>query len=172
MSRRTAFPAQIQAGLKTGKSGLEKSLNNSIIGLPGFQRFEVNAYGKRVKELKFTKGTVGKNFRTTIDREVQQYVNELIVGKSGSACVMDIYTGDIIAMVSSPTFDPNQFVHGISLDNWKKLIEDKRKPLINKSLSGLYPPGSTIKPIVALSALENDIYRSLKYINGEQINND
>ena len=144
-------------GLKTGKSGLEKSLNNSIIGLPGFQRFEVNAYGKRVKELKFTKGSVGKNFRTTIDREVQQYVNELIVGKSGSACVMDIYTGDIIAMVSSPTFDPNQFVHGISLDNWKKLIEDKRKPLINKSLSGLYPPGSTIKPIVALSALENDI---------------
>ena len=144
-------------GLKTGKSGLEKSLNNSIIGLPGFQRFEVNAYGKRVKELKFTKGSVGKNFRTTIDREVQQYVNELIVGTSGSACVMDIYTGDIIAMVSSPTFDPNQFVHGISLDNWKKLIEDKRKPLINKSLSGLYPPGSTIKPIVALSALENDI---------------
>jgi len=144
-------------GLKTGKSGLEKSLNNSIIGTPGFQRFEVNAYGKRVKELKFTKGSVGKNFRTTIDREVQQYVNKLIVDKSGSACVMDIYTGDIVAMVSSPTFDPNQFVHGISLENWKKLIEDTKKPLMNKSLSGLYPPGSTIKPIVALSALENDI---------------
>ena len=144
-------------GLKTGKSGLEKSLNNLIIGEPGFQRFEVNAYGKRVKELKFTKGSVGKNFRTTIDQEVQQYVNKLIIGKSGSACVMDIYTGDIVAMVSSPTFDPNQFVHGISLENWKKLITDKNKPLMNKSLSGLYPPGSTIKPIVALSALENDI---------------
>ena len=144
-------------GLKTGKSGLEKSLNRSIIGKPGFQRFEVNAYGKRVKELKFTQGTFGKNYKTTIDIEIQKYASKLIAGKSGSVCVMDIYTGDIIAMVSAPTFDPNQFVHGISLDNWKKLIEDKKYPLLNKSLSGLYPPGSTIKPIVALSALENDI---------------
>jgi len=144
-------------GLKTGKTGLEKSLNNSIIGIPGSQRFEVNAYGKRVKELKFTQGSVGKNYRTTIDQEVQQYANEQIKNKSGSVCVMDIYTGDMIAMVSSPTFDPNLFVHGISLENWNKLIEDKNKPMMNKSLSGLYPPGSTIKPIVALSALENDI---------------
>jgi len=147
-------------GLKTGKSGLEKSLNNLIIGKPGFQRFEVNAYGKRVKELKFTKGAYGKNYRTTVDVEIQKYANKLISGKSGSVCVMDIYTGDIIAMVSAPTFDPNQFVHGISLDNWKKLIEDEKKPMMNKSLSGLYPPGSTIKPIVALSALENDVISS------------
>tara|TARA_B110000881_G_scaffold163129_1_gene146127 strand:- start:234 stop:2120 length:1887 start_codon:yes stop_codon:yes gene_type:complete len=144
-------------GLKTGKSGLEKSLNRSIIGKPGFQRFEVNAYGKRVKELKSTQGTFGKNYKTTIDTEIQKSASKLIAGKSGSVCVMDIYTGDIIAMVSAPTFDPNQFVHGISLDNWKALIEDKKKPLLNKSLSGLYPPGSTIKPIVALSALENNI---------------
>jgi penicillin-binding protein 2 len=144
-------------GLKTGKSGLEKSLNNSIIGTPGSQRYEVNAYGKRVKELKFTQGSVGKNYRTTIDQEVQQYASEQIKDKSASVCVMDIYTGDIVAMVSSPTFDPNQFVHGISLANWNKLIEDKKKPMVNKSLSGLYPPGSTIKPIVALSALENNI---------------
>ena len=144
-------------GLKTGKSGLEKSLNNSIIGVPGSQRFEVNAYGKRVKELKFTQGSVGKNYRTTIDQEVQQYANEQIKNKSGSVCVMDIHTGDVVAMVSSPTFDPNQFVHGISIENWNKLLEDKNKPMMNKSLAGLYPPGSTIKPIVALSALENDV---------------
>ena len=144
-------------GLKTGKSGLEKSLNNLIIGEPGFQRFEVNAYGKRVKELEFTQGVYGKNYRTTIDTEIQKYASGLIIDKSGSVCVMDIFTGDVVAMVSSPTFDPNQFVHGISLDNWKKLIEDTKKPLMNKSLSGLYPPGSTIKPIVALSALENGI---------------
>ena len=144
-------------GLKTGKSGLEKSLNNSIIGEPGFQRFEVNAYGKRVKELKFTQGVYGKNYRTTVDREIQKYASELIVDKSGSVCVMDIFTGDIVTMVSSPTFDSNKFVHGISTDDWKKLIEDKKKPMMNKSLSGLYPPGSTIKPIVALSALENDV---------------
>ena len=144
-------------GLKTGKNGLEKSLNEQMFGKPGLQRFEVNAYGKRIKELKFIFGTPGKNFRTTIDQEVQKFANELLKDKSGSVCVMDIYTGDIISMASSPTFDPNKFVHGISKVDWQKLIEDKKKPLINKSVSGLYPPGSTIKPIVAVSALENDV---------------
>ena len=144
-------------GLKTGKNGLEKTLNELMLGKPGLQRFEVNAYGKRIKELKFIQGTSGKDFRTTIDQEVQKLANELIKDKSGSICVMDIYTGDIVAMVSSPTFDPNKFVYGISTKDWNKLIGDTKKPLINKSLSGLYPPGSTIKPIVALSALENDV---------------
>jgi len=144
-------------GLKTGKSGLEKSLNNLMVGKPGFQRFEVNAYGKRIKELKFTQGTAGKNFRTTLDKEVQEFTTELVKEKSGSVCVMDIYTGDILALVSSPTFDPNKFVHGISHQDWQLLIKDKMKPLINKPMAGLYPPGSTIKPVVALSALENDV---------------
>ena len=70
---------------------------------------------------------------------------------------MDIYTGDIVSMVSSPTFDSNQFVHGISHEDWQSLIKDKKKPLINKPMAGLYPPGSTVKPVVALSALENDV---------------
>ena len=144
-------------GLKTGKTGLEKSLNQIIIGKPGIQRYEVNAHGKRVKEVKFTQGTIGKSFRTTIDFEVQKFVNEIMKDKSGSACVMDIYTGDIIAMVSTPTFDPNKFVHGINYSDWQSLIKDKKKPLLNKTLAGSYPPGSTIKPIVALSALENDV---------------
>ena len=144
-------------GLKTGKNGLEKFLNEPMIGRPGFQRFEVNAYGKRIKELKFVEGTVGKNFRTTLDQEVQKFASELMKNKSGSVCVMDIYTGDIVSMVSSPTFDPNKFVHGISSEDWQGLIENTKKPLINKSIAGLYPPGSTIKPIVALSALENDV---------------
>ena len=144
-------------GLKTGKNGLEKSLNAEMIGRPGLQRFEVNAYGKRIKQLKFEEGTAGKNFRTTLDQEVQKFTTELMKDKSGSVCVMDIYTGDIVSMVSSPTFDPNKFVHGISSEDWQGLIEDTKKPLINKSIAGLYPPGSTIKPIVALSALENDV---------------
>jgi len=151
-------------GLKTGKSGLEKSLNGEIIGEPGIQRFEVNAYGKRIKELELFKGIEGKNFRTTIDQEVQQYTNTLMEGRSGSVCVMDIYTGDIISIVSSPTFDPNKFVHGISYEDWQLLLSDKKKPLINKPLAGLYPPGSTIKPIVALSALENDVISPKKII--------
>jgi len=144
-------------GLKTGKSGLEKLFNNEMIGLPGVQRFEVNAYGKRIKELKLIEGKSGQNFRTTIDQETQKFTSKLLKDKSGSVCVMDIYTGDVVTMVSSPTYDPNKFVHGISTKDWNELIGNKKKPLINKSLMGLYPPGSTIKPIVALSALENDI---------------
>ena len=144
-------------GLKIGKTGLEKSLNKEIVGKAGYQRYEVNAFGKRVKELKLMKGTAGKDFKTTIDVEIQQFAGELLQNKTGSICVMDIYTGDIIAMVSSPTFDANKFVHGISVKDWEELINNPNKPLVNKSISGLYPPGSTIKPIVALSALENDI---------------
>ena len=144
-------------GLKTGKNGLEKLLNRAIIGKPGIQRYEVNAFGKRIKELKYVEGIEGENFRTTIDQEIQKFTNELIKDKSGSVCVMDIYTGDIVSIVSSPTFNPNKFVHGISQEDWQMLLNDKKKPLINKPMSGLYPPGSTIKPIVALSALENDV---------------
>ena len=144
-------------GLKTGKNGLEKSLNEEMIGKPGLQRFEVNAYGKRIRELKLVKGTPGQNFKITVDQKIQKFVSELIKEDSASVCVMDIYTGDIVSMVSSPTFDSNKFVHGINQEDWQALINDKKNPLLNKSLSGLYPPGSTIKPIVALSALENDV---------------
>jgi penicillin-binding protein 2 len=146
-------------GLKTGKIGLENFLNEEMVGQPGLQRFEVNAYGKRIKELKLIKGIPGKNFKITIDQEVQQFTSKLMndANNSGSVCVMDIYTGDLVAMVSSPTFDSNKFVHGISREDWQVLLKNEKKPLINKSLAGLYPPGSTIKPIVALSALENDI---------------
>ena len=151
-------------GLKTGKNGLEKSFNDLMIGKPGIQRFEVNAYGKRIKELELVKGTPGKNFKTTIDQEVQEFTNGLLEGKSGSVCVMDIYTGDVVALVSSPSFDPNKFVHGINQKDWDDLIKNKMKPLINKPLAGLYPPGSTIKPIVALSALENDVMSTKKIV--------
>jgi penicillin-binding protein 2 len=144
-------------GLKTGKNGLEKSLNEKIIGKPGIQRFEVNAFGKRIKELKLVEGIAGINFKTTIDQEIQKFSGKLIADKSASVCVMDIYTGDIVVSVSSPTFDPNKFVQGISHEDWQELINNNKKPLINKTIAGLYPPGSTIKPIVALSALENDV---------------
>tara|TARA_B100000029_G_scaffold434514_1_gene447981 strand:- start:1854 stop:3773 length:1920 start_codon:yes stop_codon:yes gene_type:complete len=151
-------------GLKTGKNGFEKSFNELMIGKPGIQRFEVNAYGKRIKELEFVKGISGKNFRTTIDQEIQKFTSALLKERSGSVCVMDIYTGDIVALVSNPTFDPNKFVHGINQKDWDALIQNEKKPLINKPLAGLYPPGSTIKPIVALSALENDVFSTKKIV--------
>ena len=144
-------------GLKVGKVGLEKSFEEKLLGTNDIERYEVNAYGRRISQLEFQKGEKGKNLRLTIDSEVQKLVNELLKDKAGSICVMDIYTGAIIAMHSSPSFDPNLFVFGISKDDWQLIRNDPLKPLVNKTLQGNYSPGSTIKPIVALSALEHGI---------------
>ena len=144
-------------GLKVGKIGLEKSLEEKLIGSNDIERYEVNAYGRRISQLEFQKGEKGKTLKLTIDTKVQQLANKLLQDKAGSICVMDIYTGSIIAMHSSPSFDPNLFVFGISQDNWQLIRNNPMKPLVNKTLQGNYSPGSTIKPIVALSALENGI---------------
>ena len=144
-------------GLKVGKIGLEKSFENSLIGDNSIERYEVNAYGRRINKLAFQSGDKGKTIKLTIDTEIQKLANQLLVDKAGSICVMDIFTGQVIAMHSSPTFDPNAFVFGISQDEWQLIRNNPMKPLVNKSLSGNYSPGSTIKPIVALSALENGI---------------
>jgi len=144
-------------GLKVGKIGLEKSFENSLIGDNSIERYEVNAYGRRINQLAFQSGDQGKTIKLTIDTEIQKLANQLLVGKAGSICVMDIFTGQVIAMHSSPSFDPNSFVFGISQDEWQLIRNNPMKPLVNKTLSGNYSPGSTIKPIVALSALENGI---------------
>ena len=144
-------------GLKVGKTGLEKTYENELLGTNGIQRYEVNAYGKRVNQVDFIKGLKGNTIKLTIDTEIQKKCSELLKGKAGSISVMDIYTGDIIAMQSSPSFDPNLFLFGINQDDWQLIRNNPLKPLINKTLSGLYSPGSTFKPMVALSALENKI---------------
>jgi len=144
-------------GISVGKTGLESKLDKDIIGEVGFQRYEVNAYGKRIRQIKLDKGKSGKNYRTTIDLEVQDFASKSLENVSGSVCVMDIYNGDIVAMASSPAYDPNAFVHGIDRKTWGKLLKHRDKPLINKAIAGLYPPGSTIKTLVALSSLENDV---------------
>ncbi len=144
-------------GLKVGKTGLEKSFENDLIGTNSIERYEVNAYGKRINQIDHSEGLKGKNIRLTIDTEIQKYCNELLKNLAGSITVMDIYTGEIVAMQSSPTFDPNLFLFGISQDDWQLIRNNPLKPLVNKTLTGLYSPGSTIKPIVALSALENNV---------------
>ena len=144
-------------GLKIGKVGLEKSFENQLIGTNDIERYEVNAYGRRISQLEFQKGEKGKTLKLTVDVEVQKLANKLLKDQAGSICVMDIFTGEIIAMHSSPSFDPNLFVFGISQDDWQIIRNDPMKPLVNKTLQGNYSPGSTIKPIVALSALENGI---------------
>ena len=144
-------------GMRVGKTGLENKLDSEIIGNVRHKRYEVNAFGKRIKEVSIDQGKIGKSFRTTLDLELQNLSSKLMEGKAGSICVMDIYRGDIVTMVSSPVFDPNKFVHGINIKDWKELINHRDKPLVNKAIAGLYPPGSTIKGLVAISALENDI---------------
>ena len=146
-------------GLRVGKTGLEKALEKDLIGEYGIKRFEVNAYGKRINELDYSIGQQGKNFRTTIDLEIQIYAQKILAEKSGSICLMDIYTGDIIALASSPTFNPNSFIHGIKSKEWKDINTNALKPLVNRSVAGLYSPGSTIKPLVALSALEFSVIK-------------
>ena len=148
-------------GMAIGKTGLERKLDEKIIGKVGYQRYEVNAYGKRIREILINSGQVGESFKTTLDYEVQKYTNELLKDKAAAVCVMDVYNGDIVSLVSSPTFEPNAFVHGLDKKYWNSLIKDEKKPLTNKALSGLYPPGSTIKTLVALSALENGIIKPL-----------
>jgi penicillin-binding protein 2 len=117
----------------------------------------VNAYGKRINQIDFQEGEQGKTIKLTVDTEIQKYTQKLLNEKAGSISVMDIYTGEIIAMNSSPSFDPNLFLYGIEKKKWKEIKKNPLKPLLNKTVSGLYSPGSTIKPIVALSALENDV---------------
>jgi penicillin-binding protein 2 len=152
-------------GVAIGKTGLESTLDEDMLGSPGFLRYEVNAYGKKVKQVATNVGLKGKTFRTTLDQSIQKVSAEALRDVSGAVCVMDIYNGDIISMVSSPNFNPNSFVHGVKNVEWKKLTENRDKPMLNKAISGLYPPGSTIKTLTALSALENDIMNPRQLIN-------
>ena len=131
-------------GLKVGKVGLEKSFEEKLIGSNDIERYEVNAYGRRISQLEYQKGKKGKNLRLTLDTKVQQLTNELLKDKAGSICVMDIYTGSIIAMHSSPSFDPNLFVCGILKDEWQLIRNPPMKPLVTKTFQGNYSPGSTI----------------------------
>ena len=144
-------------GLKVGKTGLEKTFENELIGTNSIERYEVNAYGKRISQLEFQKGDKGKNIKLTIDADIQNLCNQLLANKAGSISIMNIFTGEIIAMHSSPSFDPNLFLFGINQDDWQLIRNNPMNPLVNKTISGQYSPGSTIKPIVALSALENKI---------------
>ena len=141
-------------GLKVGKSGIEYSNEKKLIGKYGIKRYEVNSSGKRIIQLEHIKESQGTEIKTTVDLEVQKFAQELLKDKAGSICAMDIYTGQIIAMASSPSYDPNKFTHGIGHKDWEEIRDDPLKPLVNKSIAGLYSPGSTLKPVVALAALE------------------
>ncbi len=154
IERMDAIKENLVPGLKVGKSGIEYSNEKSLIGKYGIKRYEVNSSGKRINQIEHIKESQGIEIKTTIDLEIQTFAQQLLKDQAGSICAMDIYTGQIIAMASSPTYDPNKFTHGIGHKDWKVIRDDPLKPLVNKSIAGLYSPGSTLKPLVALAALE------------------
>ena len=141
-------------GFRIGKRGIEKQFDAQVRGEAGASRVEVNAYGRVIRELSKDPATPGKDIYLTIDRELQHFTDQAMTGQSAACVVMDCQTGDVLALSSTPGFDPNLFNVGIASDQWRALMTDDHKPLMNKVLSGTYPPGSTFKPAVAMAAVE------------------
>jgi penicillin-binding protein 2 len=144
-------------GFRIGKKGIEKALDGEIRGKAGAHRVEVNVYGRTIRELNRVDGDNGDDVYLTIDQELQHAIYERMKGQSGGCTVMDTETGDVLALVSTPGFDPNAFNVGLSNEQWKSLTTDEYKPLTNKVVSGMYPPGSTFKMVTALAALESGL---------------
>ena len=147
-------PLLLIPGVKIGKEGLEKTLEQTLRGQPGGQRVEVTARGKLVKELDPKPDRSGGTVQLTIDADLHEYAARRIGDQSGSVVVIDVTNGDILAMPSMPSFDPNNFSDGISDNEWKMLSQDDHLPLVDKVLESLYPSGSTIKPLMALALLK------------------
>lgn len=153
-------------GFKLGKSGLEKTLEGTLRGVPGIKQVEVNAMRKVVRELATEEGMSGKNIDLSIDLKLQQFAyNRLSEHQSGAGVVLDIRSGEVLAYVSVPGFDNNLFVHGIPQKEWDALLEHPYKALLNKPTMGQYSPGSTFKMIVGLSALEAGVVTPQTVVN-------
>jgi len=153
-------------GFRIGKRGIEKQYDDAVRGEAGASRVEVNAYGRVIRELSKDPATPGKDIWLTIDRELQHYADQRLGGESCALVVMDCQTGDVLALSSTPGFDPNLFNVGINQTEWHTLTTDDHKPLINKCLSGAYPPGSTFKPAVALAAVDAGLENVTVNCNG------
>ncbi|MDX1780775.1 MAG: penicillin-binding protein 2 [Thalassovita sp.] len=137
-----------------GKVGIEAKLEDQLRGKAGAKRVEVNAMGREMRELSRREGQPGANLQLTIDHRLQNYVQARLGQESAAAVVLDCDTGDILASASAPSFDPNLFVRGISVTDYKTLTDNPYRPLANKTVQGLYPPGSTFKMVTALAALD------------------
>ena len=140
-----------------GKSRLEASFEDQLRGRAGTRQVEVNATGRIMRELRRSSGEAGENVQLTVDAALQCYVQARLGEESASAVVTDCKSGEILAMTSTPSYDPNKFVRGISHTDYNALLEDERKPLVSKALQGIYPPGSTFKMITAIAALESGL---------------
>lgn len=150
-------PLLLFPGFKVGKDGLEQTFEQRLRGEPGARRAEVTARGALVRELETRHDIPGDPIRLTIDAGLQEYVGRRLGNESGAAVVMNCRTGEVLAMASMPSFDPNSFSDGISHPEYNMLMADERVPLRNKTLLGMYPPGSTFKPMTALAALSGGV---------------
>ncbi|MBQ8482263.1 MAG: penicillin-binding protein 2 [Alphaproteobacteria bacterium] len=161
-------PLYMVPGFKIGKSGLEKFYDYKLQGKSGTIKLEVNAYGRVMKEIERQAGDEGESITLTVDTSLQKAAAEAFGNNSGAAVVLDVKSGEILAMVSVPSFNPNLFTNGISYKHWNELLNNERNPLIDKAVSGQYSPGSTFKIVVALAALEAGIINANTryYCNG------
>jgi penicillin-binding protein 2 len=144
-------PLLVTPGFKIGKEGLEKTLEKNLRGQPGGQRVELTARGKLVRELEPKPDRSGQTIQLSIDAGLQDFAARRLGEESGACTILDCLTGDILCMASMPAYDPNSFSDGIGQTEWRMLSEDERRPLVNKTLNALYPPGSTIKPMNSLA---------------------
>lgn len=140
---------------KIGRSGVEKAFEDTIRGKAGVRKMEVNAHGLTVRELSREESIPGKNLTLAIDKRLQEFAGKRLEGQIGSVVILDVTTGEVVTMVSTPGFDPNEVTYGLSSGKWRDLMGDIEKPLINKAISNQYPPGSTFKLAVALAALKD-----------------
>ncbi|MEI8320912.1 MAG: penicillin-binding protein 2 [Alphaproteobacteria bacterium] len=148
----------ISPGAKIGKNGLEYQYESSLRGVSGQKIIEVNSRGRSIRELSTIPSQSGQPLKLTIDYDLQKFTGDLLAPyKSSAAVVLDIKTGEILTMVSTPGYDPSAFFHGISRDKWNTLINDPLSPMTNKAISGLYSPGSSFKILIALAALKAGI---------------
>ncbi|PXW75051.1 peptidoglycan glycosyltransferase [Blastomonas natatoria] len=150
-------PLLITPGFKIGKDGLEKYFEPQLQGKPGARKVEVTARGKIVRELGVQEDVPGKPLKLTIDGGLQEFVARRMGRESGAAAVIDCQTGGILAFSSMPSFDPNSFSDGIGRLEYAMLSQDERVPLLNKATRGLYPPGSTLKPMAAVACLQHGV---------------
>jgi penicillin-binding protein 2 len=145
--------AEQRATDAVGKNGVEKSYDAVLQGRVGYQQVEVDAHGRRLRVLDRSRARPGKPLRLTLDTGLQRAASAALAGRAGAVVAIEPATGAVLAMVSEPTFDANLFVGGISTDNYRRLMDDPQRPLLDRALRGLYPPGSTIKPFMALAGL-------------------
>ncbi len=144
-------------GFRIGKAGVEKIYDRQLRGTGGSSQVEVNAYGRVIRELSRQEGQPGGEVTITVDLGLQRMVSNRLAGESAAVVVMDVTNGDILALASTPSFDPNAFNKGLSAEEWRQLSSDPKAPLINKAIGGNFPPGSTFKMMVLLAALERGV---------------